>query len=636
MYSGLKTRLMIGIKLEGDNEYLDTLQDTEIELQLENPLFGDAERLSPGSLSIPFNLPGGEASPKNAGKFNNPDVIANVETYTKLKAGLFYSDVPYKSGTIKARVSNGKNTIETNFFFGLNAISEEFKKAKLRDVLNENIVIDATGITKEIYVKYIGSGDVTLIVNGKSYTATTLLDVCALINTDNDASLDSNQFVPFAQYITTGTTPVGGFAQPFAKIWLRKYYSYYDPFLMLTFYLYQENVDPLAELSVSVPDDEVLDYIWDTWDMAAYYAAFATFLDGYITGTYPTDKFRFPAVFNANLYDGELLKDGEGINLVDGSGDMIRNYAAADRAVNSIQPFLRLKWVLEKIATRFGFTLDGDFYTHAKLPNMLLDNSVTLDVPQQFIYNRKFVFWRRSFNLNELVPDITVVEFLKRICGRYNVGMYYNEVTSLVRMQLREPIALSYNYEEITPLAGVIESNEDLRTTGYTLRVPKEDTDALSFEESITVGTPENDFEINCGRLWGLTGAISGGYITGPRVSRKNGDKFGLRIFHYKGIVNNGVNDYPAAELYQADFNESLADFVTPGLHTTFHKYWLKFESNRLLIKLKVNWPLRSLLQFDWELKRMFDRSLFIVKAFKVKLTNRSVKVSDVELFTMK
>lgn len=627
---------MIGIKLEGDTEYLDTYEDTEIELQLDNPLLGNADKLSPGSFTIPFNLPGGEASPKNAGKLNNPDVVANVETYTKQKAVLFYADIPYKSGTLKARSSDQRQAINSNFFFGLNAIREDFKSARLRDVIAENIVIDAADRTREVYLKYNGAGPVTVIVNGKSYTAATLLEVCSFINADAQTSLDSNLFVPYAQYFTSGTTPTAGFAQPFAKIWLRKYYSFYDPFTMLTLLLWEENIDPLEAFTVTVPDEELGDFNFDTFNLTAYYTAFSDFLDGYLTGIYPTDKFRFPTIFNANLHDGKLYKEGEIINAFN-NGGMVRNDAAQAKGNNSIQPFLRLKWVLDKIATTFGFSIEGSYYD--TVGERLIDNSVTLDVPQIYLYNNVFLFWRRSFNLSELVPDITVVEFLKQLCIRYNAGMYFNDLTAKVTMSLREPIATGIVYEDVTALSGPIESNEDLRVTGYFIRVPKEDGDALSVEEFKIIGAFEEIIEIKCGRLHGISSAISGGFTIGPRTSRKNGEKFGLRIFYYKGIVDNGVNEYPQADISASDADyEGLNDtiFAQVGIYTNYHNYWLLFQQNRLSIKLKVNWPLRSLLQFDWELKRRFDRVNFIVKSFKVKFSNKSASVSDVELYTMK
>lgn len=625
---------MIGIQLQGEAVPLDTEVTTEVELNLENPLLGDAERLSPGSVSMPFKLPGGEASPNNARQLNNPDVIANTQGYVRRAATLSVHGQPYKTGQLKARANDARKNIDANFLFGLNAISAEFKSAKLRDVLSENIVIDAADRLRAIYVKYTGSGDVTLTVNGKSYTGADLLTVTGLINADADASLDSGKYVPKAQYFTSGTTPTG-LAQPFTKVWLSQYYTFYDEITELTFLLWQDSVDPLQELSVSVPSESIADYLFDSWDMADYYAAYATFLSGYISGTYPTDKIRFPTFFNANLHNGELLKASEIINAVD-AGGMVRNWPSAARGANSIQPFLRLKWVLEKIATRFGFVLDGDFYNHAKVADMLLDNSVTLDLPQEYINNRKFLFWRRSFNLNELVPDISVVDFLKRICARYNVGMYYNEQTLKVTMTLREPLALAIGYEAIDGIASRVEGSEDLRITGYTVRVPKEETDALSLEETVTVGISEKEVPIECGRLFTTNGQVSGGFTVGPRVSRPNNAKFGLRIFHYKGIINNGVNNYPAADINATDFYEGLADVgSTKGLHSRFHKYWLLFEMNRQEVKLSINWPLRLLLNFNWGQKRRYNGSNFLVKSFKVKINNRRVSVSDVGLLTM-
>jgi hypothetical protein len=619
---------MIGIKLEGDTEYLDTLADTEIEINLENPLLGDAEKLSPGSYSIPFNLPGGEASPKNAAKLKDPDVIANTESYVVQKVDLFYDDQPYKRGTLKAKISDRNQSIQTNFFFGLNALSEDFKNARLRDVLNDNIVIDGASRLREVFVKYTGAGTPAITVNGKEYAAADWDTIRIAINTDGEDSVDSGKYVPYATYVAAGPTTPSGHAAPYIKLKLVRWDT------VLGSPLETDSVDPLLELIVTYAEELVGDYIMDSWDMDPYYDAFDTFLSGYLTGTYPTPKFRFPTIFNAALHGDKNIKTSEIINAVDAAG-MVRNVAANDKGYNSIQPFLRLQWVLDKIATYFDFSLEGDFYT--SVGERLLDNSVTLDVVQVYLYNKEFCWWRRSFNCNELVPDITVVQFLKAICGRYNVGMYYNEITGKVRMQKREAIALSYNYEDIDSIASPNEGNEDLRFTGYTMRVPKEETDLLSVEETLTIGTAQETYPIDCGRLHATSSQVSGGFTTGPRVSRKNNDKFGLRIFHYKGIVDNGVNEYPQADIHGTSDYEALQDFILlEGIHTTYHKYWLLFEKNRLLVKLKVNWPLRSLMQFDWELKRRFDRTLFLVKSFKVRLTNKNVSVSDVELYTMK
>lgn len=627
---------MIGIKLEGDTDYLDTREDTSIDITLENPLLGDADRLSPGSYSLPFNLPGGDASPKNAKKLKNPDVLANNEAYAKQLADLFFDDIRYKSGILKSGSAKG-NAIETYFTFGLNSLAPEMKTAKLRDLVNEDIIIDNSAITKKIYVAYSAGGTRAITVNGKEYSAADWSTIAIAINADADLALDSGKYMPYAQVVLAGgaDSPNGWLSPEYIVIWLSLYYTYHDPELDMDFLLRQDNTDPLSELSVTV--ESLTNFSFDVFDMTGYYAGFQTFLAGYLNGVYPTEKFRFPLMFNANLHNGELLKFKEVINL-SADGVMSTNDFLQSRAGNSVQPFVRLKWLLDKIADEYGFEWSGDFYDDAETAARLICNSVTLDVPQEFVYNRKFIFWKRSFNINELVPEISVVDFLKRICSRYNLATGVDEETGKVFLQYLEPVAKANDYEDITSISSPTDGNEDQRTTGFTLSCKKEETDAFSLDETLTVGDAEDTLEIGCGRLFQLTSdVIGGGLVSGPRVSVKNNDKFSLRIFHYKGFVDNGEFIYPAADINGTVTYEALNDFIVNiGLYNRFFKYWLLFEKNRRLIKLKVNWPLRQLLRFDWSLKRRFDRSNYLVKSVNVKMTNSNLKVSEVELITMK
>src|SRR5688500_1536345 len=92
---------MIGIKLLNQEVFLGTLPDTTIDLTLKNPLLGDAQVLSPGSYSLPFDLPSGDSSPKNAQAFNHPDVMENSSPYQLQKADLYVDEVLFKSGNLK-------------------------------------------------------------------------------------------------------------------------------------------------------------------------------------------------------------------------------------------------------------------------------------------------------------------------------------------------------------------------------------------------------------------------------------------------------------------------------------------------------------------------------------------------------
>ena len=141
---------MIGIQLDGDREFLDLYPDTSIRLRLENPLLSGAEKLSPGSFSLPFDLPTGDDSPRNSSKLKNPNVIENNESFVLQKANLFFDGVPFKRGNLKAQIGTDKNA-SSYFTFGLNTISPGFKNAKLRDVVNEEIAISTRPIIKRMF-----------------------------------------------------------------------------------------------------------------------------------------------------------------------------------------------------------------------------------------------------------------------------------------------------------------------------------------------------------------------------------------------------------------------------------------------------------------------------------------------------
>lgn len=628
---------MIGIQLDGDTEFLETPPGVSISVRLENPVLSEADRISPGSYSFPFNLPGGDKSPKNAAKLKNPDVIENNEAYTIQKATLFCSSapdsnvVPFKKGNLKAQES-AMNKINSYFTFGLNSISEEFKTAKLRDVISETFLISDSAIQKTIYVKRVTAGDYNITINGQSYTAADVDSIVIAINANFDASLDSGIYMPRAGKITAGTSPTGLITGTYFQLKLARYDTLGSP--TMTF-----STDPLREMSINT--DSPADYLVES-DLGTYFSEFDTFLADYIAGTFPNDKIRFPVCFNGNPYN-EALKEGEIVNGVNTGGLILNdpNWGLVNskpfeiKNYNSILPVLRRKWILDKIATTFGFAWDGDFYEHTDMENMLEWNTAALDVPQPYIGSKKFVFWKRSFNLSELVPDITVVEYLKLLKNRYNLAIYFNELTQRVSMSQREKLATRIVYNDITSLCSPVTGNEDLRVMGYKVIAKKDDTDAMSFEETTVVGTAEKDIPIECGRLFQISGdIIETKPVTGPRVSQPWGSKGQLRTFYDTGMVDVTTFEYQGASINGTTITESLTTAVV-GLYDSFWKYWLHYQKNTRVVKLKVGFPLRSLIAFDWELKRRFNRVNYLVKAIDLTITNQEVKVTNVELFSL-
>lgn len=632
---------VIGVQLEGDTDFLDTQDDTSIEVVINNPLLGDAEVLSPGSYSLPMNLPGGKDSPKNAAKLKHPDVIENNAAYQIQKATLFLKDTPFKKGTLKASSTDDAAVISANFLFGLSSLNPGLKDARLRDVMNENVVIDATGFTKLIYVKKITAGDWSVTVNGKSYTGATAAALTSAINADHSAAEDKGIYVANATLENVAPNWLG-LAAPYVIIKATKFYTFFNVGLGITTHLSQDSTDILVPLSASVDPAEAANYRIQSFDMSGYYAGFTTFLANYISGAFPSNKYRFPVMFNPTLYasDGNVTKQNEIINGVY-AGGLVLNDCVDLKNKNTLQPFVLLKYVLDKIASTFGFTWEGDFYTDAALPGILIDNAHTLDVPLDYIGDNKYVFWKQSFNVNDLVPDMTVIDFLKGIASRYNLAIYPHEHTNNVRIKYRENVALAKEYFDLTEFVSPVPANEDHRITGFNMVVEKDESDLFSVTETLAIGTPQQTLPITCGRLHQTnSSSIYDGVISGPRVSRKNNDTgFRLRVFHFLGMVDNGVFSYQAADLHGPGFYEALDDFIlNQGIYSRCYKYWLLFKKNWRLITLKAMMPLRLLREFDYEKKLRFDRSNYLLNQMKLKVTNKSKEKIAVEfqVYTMK
>ncbi len=159
---------MISIKV--NNTFLELNSDTRINIKRKNPIFGDG-KVIPGSYSIPFEIPIGEASPANSQTFEHLDIIENAECFDTIQAELYIDKVLYQIGDLK--ISGVDDfSITTNFVFGFETLSESIKDRTLRDIITEEIVLFSdTAYQKEVTLNYdIENTDIVLTINGNTYT----------------------------------------------------------------------------------------------------------------------------------------------------------------------------------------------------------------------------------------------------------------------------------------------------------------------------------------------------------------------------------------------------------------------------------------------------------------------------------
>lgn len=606
---------MIGVEIDG--QMADLPPTAKLELTLANPLFNDGN-IIPGDYSLPFDLVAPKDSPTNAQLFNHPDVVESKSAFRKKDAKLFFDGRMIRKGKIWNRVFADK--IQSNFVFGMATLGEDFKTKKLREVMDEAIVISSAAVNKIIHVAIGGgaSAPYSIKVNGREYSGNTLVDIRNAINSDLTE--------PRASAVYNPTSTIFGGSTPTLEI---------SP--------YTNPTDPLSPLHVDVDDNgtESVGYNWavKSFDMAAYWASFNTFFNTYITITTPaTDKFRVPWHLNYNLYGTEGAKTQDKIN------DDV-NYSTTDLGgfrfnnpngpvpftvinQNSLQPFVMLKYVFEKIATYFSFTWDSDWLLDSDTQDMLIDNSMPLDVKQPYIGKTDFVFWRRSFNMNELVPDMTVVDFLKALQNRYNLTLRFDARSNKMRMMRRKPIAESTAKLSLDDVALGKPTIKDESLTGIRFESKQEKNDKYALPDYTEIGTPELTIKSDCSGMFG-SGSNS-------QVQKKQPIKntFELRVFHYVGMTFlSGTAYYPKAVVDAVNYYENWDD-PTFGLYVKFWKHWAWQRLKRKVVEIELDWSIAELTLADLEKKYQYDRNDYFFKELKVDLSMKGFKPVKAELFT--
>lgn len=629
---------MIALKVNGRHFKLPP--QAKVTFKLINPIF-DENGLIKGSSTLPFDISG--LDELNQVLLGNPDIIENATSFRKQMADILFDDIFFKRG--KMVTKNAGSSISTcHFIFGLTTLRDEIKTKKVRDIIAETIVIDNTAITKKIYLVpgFLAADPYIINVNGRTYSAASLTLLRDAINADTTVPRAS------CTYVAVGSTPQGLDA----------------PYLEITPYVNPN--DPLTPLHVSLAEDNgnaSTGFKWyaEAFNMDGYHQGFFDALEGYFTGDYPTNKVRFPFMINSDMY-GESsayessaffqgTKEQPYVNGVWNFETFITNQANwglntnrpfVVKNRNSLQPYLRMKYVLEKIAEYFGFNYEGDWVDDVDTEAMLIDNAAPLDDPQDFIGSKKFVFWKRSFRLEDLIPDITVVDLFKYLRDRYNLAIYKNELSGNVRIQKREPIIKALQYEDMTSVSSPFADIDNQLMTGIRLKAEKSDIDKSAVDDIFETGDPEDEIP---SKISGLPAETNLTDIMGvecdvdaPVIKQPKGDKFPFRVFYYKGIATSDGPiydfDYPKASINALNYTETFAG--ASGIYETKYKRWVQAILNRRACIQTWSIPYRRIIDLDWELKRRFDRNDFLIKSLEFSLDSvprERIKVK-VELYT--
>lgn len=631
---------MIGVQLISTGEFLDLFPDTSINLKLINPIFAD-DGIIPGSYSIPFSIPVGDFSPKNEFLLKNPTMVNAQQAIRKFDVRLYFDNVLYKTGQLWIRNVTG-NKATADFKFGISTLATTLKNMRLKTLLDHQV----TMVTPHTFTKKVAiaakttayPGSYTIRINGAEFTASSNSGLAAAINA---STID-----PRARATYVNSALFTGAPDYFTVE------NYLDP----------NSVD--APLKIEITDD--LTYKWG-FDASTfendYNGPLITWLNNYISASPSDSALRFGLVKNSLLYKEEkqlinttfTVFTSDWVNLVTGSGFKLNKPVGGSSLVAGItiinpvnysvtSPFVRVKYIIDKIIEQLGITVEGDFTADADYPKMVMLHSNCLETPIEFVGSVKWLATRSSFNISEFVPDWSVPDFLKALQNRFNLAVYFNERSGVLILKKRDPVISNHSYTDWTSIAQVISSVDLEQLKGLALKAKRDSKDVLVTQDDIyEVGNVE--LTINSE----LSSPVKEGYIYfgGNGYTELTLRKFQsiyaerpldtaipgvIGLYELRASLDSGAINYPAIKI-NGTIDGSFSG--VNGLATKSWKSYIRFMINRKTPSAAIDMQFRHLLDLDWTSKYRIDNINYLVKSLDVTLTMTAVKSVNAELYTV-
>ncbi|MFN7609475.1 MAG: hypothetical protein ACK5QX_00845, partial [bacterium] len=424
---------------------------TSISLVKNNQIFNDNDIIK-GDYSLSFEAPGGDECPENAALLGNADVVPLNNLNQEIDAELYILDTFYDKGKLLVN-SIGLNTYRLSLLFGLTTLSDNIKNLRLRSILsNQSRTIHSSYFIKRVYIKPVGTGPYKLKINDNYLECTNSYSLAFKINTELGPLIGVE-----AEEIFVGNT-LYGITPPYVKV------------TKLTLNIQEEFfIEPIEET-----ENAKNSWLIEADPETDYHNQINAFINPYLQNNPPDAAIRFPLVFNDRTYGEESPQNNKCSNAYY-NGNLVLNsvnWGAQNsrpfeiRNLNTLHPFVRIKYVLDQIASSLNTSFEGDFYTDVTTGKRLIWNAMPAAFAQKFIGSKPYIFFKRTINLSELVPDITVIDFLKALQNRYNLAIYLNEKNGNIVIRYREPIYESSDYLDITDQSSTIQQLEDISVKG--------------------------------------------------------------------------------------------------------------------------------------------------------------------------
>jgi len=629
---------MIAIKI-GD-EFLDLFPDTKITLDKNNPIYAE-DNIIPGDYTYPFDIPFAEASPKNTRLLDFVHVPENFNRTRQAEASLFYDNNFFRKGLLVLGIySRGDSKLSVNLKFGLTTISDNLKEINLKTAISEQVVMASNPYTKRFRLfarTKVFSGPFTIEINGLECSGANNKAICDAIN--------NNTSEPRAKATYFNTAPNSDSPDYFTV----------EP------YTGADNIDSALTIRIlNFLDREKWNFNLDDFE-TSYNNPVRAWLNANFYVPNPSDpRMRFPMLRNQGLYSDKTLKYNFSINYpyvnavysqngagFNGNGFSLNRPTSLDAAggfsmfqpqnITSIQPFVRVQWACEKVAEILGVGLEGDFLATDFYKTALFYHTSTLETAIRFVGDKDWLYTRRSFNINEFLPDIKFVDLLKEFQKRFNLAIFFNEQTNNIRIQRRDAIVTNDTYVDFTNLSSPIVTSEEIGYSGIRLEAEVDEKENASSPDYLETGIVEQTIPTKITSLSSQASVAvpmpgSASLVRNyslPISDREISTTIPLTFIFDSGwrLTTGSVNvNYPAASIGSMRFSGLLS------LHDEWINY-LNFLMRRKDVHYDLNLEFRHLLQIDPETKIMIDRVKYMYNTVQVVLTMRGIGISSCSLY---
>lgn len=622
---------MYALKVNG--EFIDLPDGFGPEFNRFNPLFqNDGLIKDDYTLTIPAPY-----TDKNARIFGNPSVIENATAFNpRFEAELWWANMPKLKGQVRIERATDSEIISLYFVSGLSEIAEDVRTKSLRDIMDETIVIHNTDFDKRLKLTYNGTttGSVSLTVNGKKYDNNSVLELVNAINADVDQTATAvyeTEPSEIPQIDTEFVTIIPGSTNEL------------EPFDV-------GFVQPDFDQNGNIVIEAIWFLTFPTWP-TDYNNTYNDFLDNY-RGAGADRKLRFLTYANIHEFNpGVGFKEYPIVNLYDSGGLAVNGFinttppvgqAFVPEFINqtSLAPQVTIAYILERIETFYNITINYPLIDDYPNANLVVLTPNTLDVPLTYFNRKKAIFFRRDFNINEFVPDVTVNDFLKAIQG-VGFQITWDSRERTVTYKNRNPIAASPNYVSTIGRHSRIVDVVNQQQTGITLEHVIDDKDIFI---PINGNSDRQKFKIGAGekRTFSRISIPSLGIVSpfpnnpnrfsGVVISQAvDGNYKFVRLALQEGTSDELSTTFFSPNGYSLHWKEALS-LDELGLFDLFWKDWIQMEDNTPSAKVTLYVPEKWVWQPPWERKILIDRNKYFIKSFSVVLREKDTLELDCEI----